>query len=229
MVSFSLILFGTLLAVSDGPARCPELMSEQERARWTDLLLEAGGRIPHQEAYAQNWDGFQQYLIDAGGASFRAEEVTSPNNPAAARRCGFERLLPPPCLWIRGAALVVWTDRLSRDVGESIEIRNWYRPACYNRAVGGAAQSDHIEARAVDMDFASAEGRRKAQELLCSPWNRGLNMQAGLGARTIHLGFESPRGKRMWYYGSYADRDRNTNCYSRALGGKKVLPVPAED
>jgi hypothetical protein len=84
-------------------------------------------------------------------------------------------------------------------------MRNWWRPADYNKAVGGATGSDHIEASGVDLDYASRDDRRKAQHVLekLQAEHDWLRMSLGLGGVTTHVGILTPRGARTWYYKSY--------------------------
>ncbi len=188
---------------------------DSETRQWQNILKEHGGKVMNPSKYAENESGFNQYMRDSGLQDHSPLKIITPNNSSAAKRCGYSKLLPPRSEWIRGAALAMWTQRMGRVAGDTPRVRNWYRPTCYNSAVGGAKSSDHIQARAFDLDFSSSSARRKAQNWLCQYWKSSLNMQVGLGGVTIHIGALSPRGKRNWYYGSYGDSDKNRTCFDR--------------
>ena len=97
-------------------------------------------------------------------------------------------------------------DKVRDHVGESVSCRNWWRPQPYNKLVAeSGANSDHLHACGLDLDFESKESRRKAQIFLKkidreNPW---LIMSFGFGAKTIHVGILSPKGRRVWKYDSY--------------------------
>lgn len=150
-------------------------------------------------------DGFQNYLTSSGIRYFSAREMTTPNHPAKARAAGYDTFLPERGWWLRGAALAALADVLRELVGEPVRMRNWWRPAAYNKAVGGKPGSDHVTAHGVDLDYKSQASRRKAEARLReyhdeAPW---LEMSLGLGARTTHVGIGSPRGSREWHYDNY--------------------------
>lgn len=184
-----------------------------EDARWKSMIRKHGGKVVSTNGYSNSASGFRDYMIDSGVEDFSALQIIEPYNSSAARACGLSNLLPEKQWWVRGAALAIWAQKMSRVIGSRPSIRNWYRPKCYNSRVGGASSSDHITARAIDMDFSSSSSRRKAQNWLCQFWNSSLNMQVGLGGNSIHLGAESPHGKRNWYYDSYGDSDRGRTCF----------------
>lgn len=189
--------------------------SSGEDGRWERMIRKYGGTVKRASSYSFSASGFNQYLRDSGIEHYDAWDLIVPNSRSAANNCGLNNLLPSRSDWVRGAALTLWVEEASKRAGAFPRIRNWYRPPCYNSAVGGASRSDHIQARALDVDFASSSQRRRAQSWLCSAWRSDLNMQIGLGAVTIHLGAESPYGKRNWFYGSYGDSDKYNTCFDR--------------
>lgn len=206
---------------------CSKHISRSEWQNWADNIRDSGGRVPAESAYPNTADGFKKYLAYAGASSARAAEMTLPANSSAAKKCGLANMLPNRCLWIRGAALALWADRLAKLTGASTKIRNWNRPSCYNSAVGGAKSSDHIQARSIDLYFSGTTTRRKAQNSLCSLWAAN-NMQVGMGGSMLHIGFQSPAGRRFWYYASYSDNDRNSNCYAKGSARSLEMAVPLE-
>jgi len=206
---------------------CSQHISRAEWQKWSDNIVESGGRVASENSYPATADGFKRYLAAVGVSSARAAELTLPASATAAKKCGMTDMLPNRCVWIRGAALALWADRMAKLTGATTKVRNWNRPSCYNSAVGGANGSDHLQARAIDLYFSNATTRRKGQQSLCSTW-AGRNMQVGMGGSMLHIGFESPAGRRFWYYASYTDSDRSTNCYAK--GGKSfMMEAPHED
>jgi hypothetical protein len=194
------------------------------------LIEHFGGTVVDANDYGPDVDSFQMYLDDVGVQHTTAEALTDPYNPSAATMCGYTILLPERDQWEKAAALGLFTDVLTELVGEPIFVRNWWRPDCYNEAVGGAAGGDHPPADAFDLDFASEESRALAQSFLCDVyWNEDivplenvdpssgldprLNMSVGLGGITIHLGVLSEDGRRFWYYDSYTDEPESGDCW----------------
>jgi len=194
------------------------------------LISMLGGDPVNAFDYGPDLDSFQMYLDAVGVQYFTAAEIAEPYNQAAATECGYTILLPERDQWEKAAALALFTDELRELVGEPIFMRNWWRPPCYNAAVGGAAGGDHPDADAVDLDFSSETSRAKDQQFLCNNyWNAPiitpdqiapgavidpmLNMSVGLGGVTIHLGVLSNGGRRFWYYASYTDEPNSGNCW----------------
>ena len=210
-----------------GPMGEPGLVDEIDHAF---LIAHFGGTVVDAFAYSDDLAGFQMYLDDVGVQYTSAAEIAEPYNVSAATMCGYSILLPSRDQWEKAAALGLFTDVLTELVGEPIFMRNWWRPPCYNDAVGGAPGGDHPDADAVDLDFASATSRSIAQEFLCTMyWNEDivgpeeiapganldprLNMSVGLGGVTIHLGVLSAGGRRFWYYDSYSAEPNSGDCW----------------
>lgn len=194
------------------------------------LIEHFGGTVVDALAYPDDLAGFQMYLDGVGVQHTTAAEVAEPYNQTAATNCGYSILLPPRDQWEKAAALGLFTDVLTELTGEPIFMRNWWRPPCYNEAVGGAPTGDHPDADAVDLDFLSSTSRAIAQQWLCtSYWNEDivgpeeiapganldprLNMSVGLGGVTIHLGVLSAGGRRHWYYDSYTAEPNSGDCW----------------
>jgi hypothetical protein len=194
------------------------------------LIKHFGGTPVDPFDYGPDLDSFQQYLDDVGVQHTSAEEIVTPYNQAAATGCGYTILLPERDQWEKIGALGLFTDVLTELVGEPIFMRNWWRPPCYNEAVGGAAGGDHPDADAVDLDFASETSRAMAQKFLCDMyWKQDivgpeeiapgsnldprLNMSVGLGGVTIHLGVLSANGRRFWTYASYTTEPDSGDCW----------------
>lgn len=148
----------------------------------------------------------QDYLNYAGVKFFTAKEMVTPHNMQVAESLGFVMLIPKPEDYHKGVALALLADRLREVVKGPIKMRNWYRPSTppYNAMVGGASESDHVTACAVDLDFQGRFARSKAESYLLSLYDKKLfDLSLGLGARSIHVGMYSPKGQRKWTYGSY--------------------------
>ncbi len=194
------------------------------------LIQRFGGNDVDPFDYPETQDGFQQYLDAVGVTHFAAWEYVIPNNPTVAAGCGYTILLPDRSWWRKGAALGLLADQLRALVNEPVNLRNWWRPDCYNNGVGGAPGGDHPDADALDLDFASERSRADAQRYLCDEYwlqdivapeeiapgsnlNPRLNMSVGLGAITIHVGLLSSNGRRFWKYDSYTTLTNSGTCW----------------
>ncbi len=197
-----------------------------------EFLIAHFGGDPTVSAFdfADDLDGFQLYLDAVGIQHVTAADLAEPYNEAAAEMCGLDLLLPEQERWENGAALALFTDALTELVGEPIFLRNWWRPPCYNDAVGGEPAGDHPDADAIDLDFSSPTTRAIAQGFLCETYweldivpperiapgsdlDPRLNMSVGLGGITIHLGVLSAGGRRFWYYDSYSSEPEGGDCW----------------
>ena len=165
-----------------------------------------GGRVRKLQSYEKTVKGLQQYLRDSGVHRITAEQMTRPNHPDVAREHGYENFVPQKVWWSRGAALALLAEAIEKAVGEPVTIRNWWRPAAYNRdrRVSGAERSDHVSAHAIDIDYRSARSAENAQRWIeqlrrKQPW---LRLSIGEGPRTTHVGIGSPLGSRRWTYAS---------------------------
>lgn len=156
-------------------------------------------------AYEESFEGFESYLKDIGAKNVTAKELLSPHKPKVAEELGYEWLMPPRETWSNLAPLIDIFEQMRALVNEPIAVRNWWRPADYNERVGGAKKSDHISGHAFDCDFKSEKSRAKAEKLVegLQDEREDLQLSLGFGAKTIHLGAKSPKGRRTWYYDSY--------------------------
>lgn len=184
-----------------------------EGTNWLKLIEKFGGRVVSASKYPNNAAGFAEYMAASGVTEYNALEMITPGTPDLAKKCGIQYLLPSQSSWARSAAIALWATQMIPIAGEKPTILSWYREPCYNKGVGGAGSSDHMSARSMDLDFTSSSARRNVQKWLCQFWKSSLNMQIGLGGSVIHLGSQSPRGKRNWYYGTYSDSDKGKTCF----------------
>lgn len=164
-----------------------------------------GGSVVEPTEYPMTRTGFQSYLDDTGVKFFSAQELVTPNHRDIARSFGYTQFLPPHAWWHRGGALALVADELRSIVNEPVRMRNWWRPPRYNAKVGGAAESDHVTAHGVDLDYRTADSRRAAEQRLRTLYNREewLQLSLGLGNQTTHVGMLSSGRRRDWRYGSY--------------------------
>ncbi len=204
-----------------GSKSCPDLTQQEIRDldRTARLL---NGSLDDPRDFSKSNEGLQNYINDVGVIEkFSASEMISPHRPHQARACDYKNgLLPAQCRWMSGAVQGLVAGKMREVINDgdaygskSITLRNWWRPRCYNEKVGGASQSDHIQARGFDLDFPTPKDRAKAQKYLCELYKREkpFNMQVGIGCQTIHIGLGSPKnmrgrfgpdGSRFWTYGS---------------------------
>lgn len=208
------------------------------------LAKRLSGEFLSPTPYSNDVRGLQQYLDDIGVLSkFKAEEMVRPNNPSAAKACGYKKLLPPRCRWVAAGTQGLLASKLREVVNDgdpfgpnSISLRNWWRPKCYNSKVGGAGRSDHINARGFDLDFKTPKQRAIAQRYLCKLYKKkNFNLQVGIGCQTLHIGVGSPKrlgnfpkdGSRFWTYGSLQScqlkRMTGDDCWRIDSRGKKYI------
>ncbi|MCR9204241.1 MAG: D-Ala-D-Ala carboxypeptidase family metallohydrolase [Halobacteriovoraceae bacterium] len=233
--------------------------SDLTRSELDDLEYSArrlNGSLIDPRDYEKSTEGLQNYLNDVGVISkFSANEMVQPNKPGHAQNCGYKSLRPVRCRWPSGAVQGLLAGELRGVINggdpygaKKITLRNWWRPSCYNKKVGGAKASDHMQARGFDLDFSSAQDRAKAQKYLCDLYREEpFNLQVGIGCRTLHIGMGSPKrlgnhapnGSRFWTYGSLQscgglkrlntdkcwliDRSGNKRIYSSKNGFKGAL------
>jgi hypothetical protein len=225
-------------------SKCPDLTRDE-----LIVLRESADRFDgsfiNPLDYPKSEDGFQSY-IDATGVidKFSAEEMIRPHRPAHARACGYKNgLLPARCRWASGAVQGLLAGKLRAVINDGdpygpkrITLRNWWRPQCYNKRVGGAEFSDHRQARGFDLDFSSPRDRATAQRYLCQLYKREkFSLQVGIGCQTLHIGMGSPKrmakfgpdGSRFWTYGSLQKcglkRLPDDDCWKVSGNGNKRI------
>ena len=198
--------------VDDENLVCKSILPS-ENAAYLKLIDKYGKKAQTKEAISSLVDGLPrseqgfQDLLDARGIRyFQANEIATPNHPEVAIKCGLENLLPPKCIWNNGIALLSIFEKIRELIPGPILFRNWWRPTCYNANVDGAKASDHLLAKSFDIDFQNPHDRAVAQKFLCEDlWKKGENIQVGIGCNSLHVGLQSPKGKRFWVYGSMKD------------------------
>lgn len=178
---------------------------------FSKAIRRLGGTPVSVARYPHTVDGLTSYLKAIGVRTLDARALTEPNHPDVARRLGYSSFLPKKEWWPRGAALALLTEKLQTAASEPVRVRNWWRPPAYNAdpLVGGASNGDHPTANAVDLDYQTDAGRKRAERLLRSLDRRmpELRLSMGLGGRTTHVGIGSPRGRREWHYSGWVPAD----------------------
>lgn len=138
----------------------PVSSAEVARTRISRGRLESS---PHSYSRASE---FTNFCVKSGVHRTLCDQMTRPNTSSKGtfRRIYGDRpfvLMPGPDAWGKGVELAKVAQSLSR-YGKICEIRNWYRPEPYNRAVGGARGSQHKSGSAIDIEFCSVAEKRKA-------------------------------------------------------------------
>lgn len=233
-----------LLRVPTSNDECSDV-TNKEISEVHEIIDFLGGVVKDHRGYDRSENGLQEFMNDSGVARrFSASEMVRPNNASAAKSCGHETLLPSQCRWASGAVQALLAGKLRDEINDGdkngakgITLRNWWRPSCYNKEVGGAGASDHIQARGFDLDFATPEDRATAQRWLCQVYkDRPFNLQVGIGCQTLHIGVGSPKrlsafpsdGSRYWTYGSLQScrvkRLEGDDCWtaSRSTGKRYI-------
>ncbi|MBW4617579.1 MAG: DUF882 domain-containing protein [Desmonostoc vinosum HA7617-LM4] len=101
-------------------------------------------------------------------------------------------------------ALVVELDKIRQEWGVPIGVTSWYRPPLINAAVGGVANSQHINGGAIDIY--TMDGREVEFEcFLKEHWGGGLGYGVASGKGFTHLdlrggGWRRGAGKIRWNY-----------------------------
>lgn len=149
-----------------------------------------------------------QMLVDEGVLNFSAKEFLTLRK--------WNKTVPVPDQYIPNLLAIARVAQLLRDrVGHPIQIANGYRPPDYNKAVGGANNSAHLRAAAVDLivpeGYRTQETTRRFRVEAAKLWLELPDIIAGMGVyggsrgRT-HLDVLHPggAGRRSWGSGPKA-------------------------
>ncbi len=230
-----------------GSAECKDITA-LEIKEVIETIERLGGKAVNPMDYSDNVEDFRKFMDDVGVSSyFDVNEMVTPNNAAVAKKCGNEELLPPRCRWLSGAVQGMIATKIYANInqdskGNEIVLRNWWRPACYNKGVAGAGTSDHIQARGFDLDFETSKERAIAQNFICQMYKeKNFNLQVGIGCKTLHVGVGSPKrlgnfpknGSRFWTYesldGCEVKRLSTDDCFVMDSKGKKHIHLEGLD
>ena len=96
-----------------------------------------------------------------------------------AQRRGVTNSLPPRNIWKNIVPALRIVDELRDSFGRSCTILSSYRSPGYNRAVGGASSSQHLEFTALDITFDGISPQRVYDRLL--EWRKAGKFTGGLG------------------------------------------------
>ena len=168
-----------------------------------------GRRMPCPVEYGHSLEELQRFFDDMGIEYFTAREYATPYHPEIARELGYKGglLIPPPHMWAHLAPCIAAADKLRKTLGAPVKCINGWRPADYNKRVGGSTRSDHITAHAVDVEPSGeliALATVWAESILDEDGDR-LLMSLGMGPTRLHIGFRAPvteeKGSaRHWSY-----------------------------
>ncbi len=198
-----------------------------------------GGKsiFPYSGEFPETLSGFQKFLKHTGIKHFTAYEL-SMGSQSILKTCELKNLMPPKSCWMRGAVLFLIAEEIRSAIGNfPLMVGSWYRSTCYNkelakRNVSVAPKSDHLLAKAVDLSYAGKAGRvnirKKIQNYVCEKyWKNPVytslkledgsvpNLSVGIGNTNIHIGVDSPKGRRSWLYRSYPSNDLSlADCFS---------------
>ncbi len=205
---------------------CEEANGEKEFRYYTKKIQDLGGKSVNpfaNKAYTEDLLGFDKYLDDSGIKHFSAKEVAQSGRTSILKQCKIENLLPPKACWVRSTVLLLMAEKIRAHLGRPLSVTSHFRSSCYNKGLYKAldkeeVNSDHLLARAIDLSVTGTqvekvEVRKKIQTYLCdefwfdryfnsifSYYPYESNVSAGFGTTQIHLGLDSPKGKRSWSY-----------------------------
>lgn len=164
-----------------------------------------GTSAMHSQQVAQR---FVDQCTSRGVSENFCRDATNPNQDS---RGTFNRvygkgtpfvLMPGQEKWETGIYLLGIAESLSK-YGKVCEIRNWFRPEPYNRAVDGARSSRHIDGSAIDIEF-------------CSPKEKNKALKAALAMRQK---FGAPPGVGVYGEGSHVIHiDMSNRIYGPGIG-----------
>ncbi|MEW5927400.1 MAG: D-Ala-D-Ala carboxypeptidase family metallohydrolase [Gemmatimonadota bacterium] len=105
---------------------------------------------------------FERFVDGLGLASFRGSEFT----PYWSRtRNGVSNSAPPPELWGNIVPTLAVLQHFRADFGSPVHLLSTFRSREYNRAVGGAKNSQHVRFRAIDFSVSSGTPAQWAKRL----------------------------------------------------------------
>jgi hypothetical protein len=198
---------------------CRALVTRKEIRNVDRIISRLGGNLVDPYSYPSTVAGLQMFIEDVGlnTRKFTAKELVEPNHQHIANSCNYKILLPKRCQWISAAAIGMIASKFRQLVDSPIVVRNWWRPKCYNGKVGGIKDSDHLGARAFDLDFVSAKKRVHAQKWLCDFYREEeAPISVGIGGRVLHVGINTGYAHKYWTYSSLDNvlkRAPGDNCW----------------
>ena len=141
---------------------------------------------------------FKDWFDSQGIKHFGAGEFES---YFAAQRRGVKNSQPPRKLWKNILPTLRIIDDLRASFGKPCRILSSYRSPEYNRSVGGASLSQHLEFNALDIAFDGVSAKRVYELLL--EWRKEGRFTGGLGyypsSGFVHV---DTRGRNTTWWGS---------------------------
>lgn len=119
---------------------------------------------------------FKDWFDSHGIKHFGAGEFES---YFATRRSGVKNSQPPRKLWPNILPTLRIVDELRESLGKPCRILSSYRSPDYNRTVGGATHSQHLEFNALDIAFDGVSPQRVYERLI--EWRKAGKFTGGLG------------------------------------------------
>jgi hypothetical protein len=206
--------------------KCEGTSIQREFIVYGTMIEQLGGVVSSPLDYENDLADFQSFLNLSKSLKYTAADLSKIGSPDIAKNCGITTLLPPTNCWLRSVALTLLLEKIGAKHDIPVNITSFWRPPCYNKALGGKRGSDHLEARSIDTSFEIAYNRRFAQAYICknlweedlfnlggldNPDSKKLNVSVGIGATWMHVGLGSRRGRRFWTYDSYVMRNEAPN------------------
>jgi uncharacterized protein YcbK (DUF882 family) len=141
---------------------------------------------------------FTDWFNAQGFRHFGAHEFT---RYFGAVRKGVKNSAPPKKLWKNVVPTLRVVDDLRESVGQPCTILSSYRSPEYNRTVGGAAQSQHLQFNALDITIKGVSAKRVYERLL--QWRLEGRFKGGIGyypsSGFVHI---DTRGRNATWWGS---------------------------
>ena len=119
---------------------------------------------------------FTEWFTKQKFRHFNAREFT---RYFGAVRSGVKNSEPPQWLWKNLVPTLRIVDELRESFGKPCTILSSYRSPDYNRTVGGASRSQHLQFNALDITFDGVSARAVYDRLL--QWRREGRFTGGLG------------------------------------------------
>ena len=143
-------------------------------------------------------NAFNEWFAAQGFRHFGPGEFTA---YFARERKGVKNSPPPKRLWKNIVPTLRVVDELRAFFGKPCRILSSYRSPEYNRSVGGASLSQHLEFNALDIAFDGVSAKRVYELLL--EWRKEGRFTGGLGyypsSGFVHV---DTRGRNTTWWGS---------------------------
>ena len=110
---------------------------------------------------------------------FRHFDASEFESYFVAQRRGVTNSPPPKHLWKNIVPTLRIVDELRASFGKPCRILSSYRSPSYNKTVGGASSSQHLEFTALDISFNGVSPQRVYDRLL--EWRKAGEFKGGLG------------------------------------------------